>query len=87
MDLSDSKLGLKTHGLYRIEQVHANGTLTRRRGQGVIDANLLLACIHNVYDHPLLSIRRIPRRLRWVSESGLIPRGPPSQLGDSPQLG
>ena len=37
MDLSDSKLGLKTHGLYRIEQVHANGTFTIHRGPGVID--------------------------------------------------
>ena len=37
MGLSDSKLGLKTRGPYRIEQVHANGTLTIRRGPNIID--------------------------------------------------
>ena len=37
MGLSDSKLGLKTRGPYRIEQVHTNGTLTIRRGPGVLD--------------------------------------------------
>jgi hypothetical protein len=39
MGLSDSTLELKTRGPYRIlEQVlHANGTLTIRRGQRVID--------------------------------------------------
>jgi hypothetical protein len=37
MGLSDSKLGLKTRGPYRIEQVHTNGTLTIRRGPGILD--------------------------------------------------
>ena len=37
MGLSDSKLGLKTRGPYRIEQVHANGTFTIHRRPGVID--------------------------------------------------
>ena len=39
MGLSDSKIGLKTREPYRIEQVymHANGALTIRRGQGIID--------------------------------------------------
>jgi hypothetical protein len=37
MGLSDSKLGLKTRGPYRIEQVHTNGTLTIRCGPGVLD--------------------------------------------------
>ena len=35
---NNQKLGLKTRGLYHnIEQVHAIGTLTIRRGHGVID--------------------------------------------------
>ena len=38
MGLNGSALGLKTRGPYHnIEQVHAIGTLTIRRGHGVID--------------------------------------------------
>ena len=32
-----TKLGIRTTGPYRIEQVHTNGTLTIRRGPGLID--------------------------------------------------
>ena len=32
-----TKLGIRTTGPYRIEQVHTNGTLTIRRGPGLVD--------------------------------------------------
>ena len=32
-----TKLGIRTTGPYRIEQVHTNGTLTIRRGPGLTD--------------------------------------------------
>jgi hypothetical protein len=37
VDKDPTKLGLRTSGPYRIEQVHTNGTLTIRRGPNLTD--------------------------------------------------